>query len=65
MHFNFSIKDLFAKYSRSFLSIPTDLFQFMRLCVLVLQESRHDKEKSEKKEKRESSGGKEEKKQYP
>lgn len=29
------------------------------------QESRHDKDKSEKKEKRDSSGGKEEKKQYP
>uniref|UniRef100_A0A3Q3KHK3 THO complex subunit 2 n=1 Tax=Monopterus albus TaxID=43700 RepID=A0A3Q3KHK3_MONAL len=31
----------------------------------MLQESRHDKEKSEKKEKRDSSGGKDEKKQYP
>lgn len=31
----------------------------------LLQESRHEKEKSEKKEKRDSTGGKEEKKQYP
>jgi THO complex subunit 2 len=30
-----------------------------------LKESRHDKEKSDKKEKRDSSGGKDEKKQYP
>lgn len=36
---------------------------FFPLCLL--QESRHDKEKSDKKEKRDSSGGKEEKKQYP
>uniref|UniRef100_A0A6Q2ZBD0 THO complex subunit 2 n=1 Tax=Esox lucius TaxID=8010 RepID=A0A6Q2ZBD0_ESOLU len=36
-------------------------------CVscLLLKESRHDKDKLDKKEKRDSSGGKEEKKQYP
>lgn len=34
------------------------------LLVCFFQESRHDKEK-EKKEKRDSTGGKEEKKQYP
>lgn len=34
------------------------------ICVLS-KESRHDKEKAEKKEKRDSTGGKEEKKQYP
>lgn len=34
------------------------------ICVF-LKESRHDKEKAEKKEKRDSTGGKEEKKQYP
>lgn len=34
------------------------------ICVF-LKESRHDKEKTEKKEKRDSTGGKEEKKQYP
>lgn len=33
--------------------------------LLPPQESRHDKEKSEKKEKRESTGAKEDKKQYP
>lgn len=32
---------------------------------VFLKESRHDKEKAEKKEKRDSTGGKEEKKQYP
>lgn len=37
------------------------------MCVscLLLKESRHDKDKPDKKEKRDSSGGKEEKKQYP
>jgi len=35
------------------------------LYVYCLKESRHDKEKAEKKEKRDSTGGKEEKKQYP
>lgn len=34
------------------------------MCIF-LKESRHDKEKTEKKEKRDSTGGKEEKKQYP
>lgn len=33
--------------------------------MYFLKESRHDKEKPEKKEKRDSTGGKEEKKQYP
>lgn len=35
------------------------------ICGFFLKESRHDKEKTEKKEKRDSTGGKEEKKQYP